>query len=287
MADTGKGLEKEQIASLQALAVPWSRGGQGFRVALAAALETWARTHRLSLRRAFEAALTEGIFPECWERNFPALDAAQQLSLWRSRVLVAGLGGLGGTQAVLLARLGVGSLYLADGDVFAPSNLNRQLLATRRTLGQGKAKVTSRHLKAINPALSATAIPHFLTPENVGVCLPRVQVVLDGLDTIAARQMLAAVCRDAGVPLVHGAVLGQFGQVATLLPGDAVNLGAIYPAPALPETPREVLAPAVALVAGLQVQEAVRLLLGQPPAYHGRLAHWDGATGRLEVVNLG
>jgi len=287
MADPGRGLGEEQAASLQALAVPGSRGGHGFRVAPAAALATWARTHRLSLRRAFTASLEAGIFPERWERNFPALTAAQQLTLWRSRVLVAGLGGLGGIQAALLARVGVGNLWLADGDVFAPSNLNRQLLATQRTLGRSKAKVTARHVKAINPGLSATATPGFLSPGNLPGYLSRVQVVLDGLDTIAARQWLAAACRAAGVPLVHGAVLGNFGQVATLLPGDPVDLARIYPTEALAEGPREVLAPAVTLVASLQVQEAVRLLLGQPPAYHGRLAHFDGITGRLEVVKLG
>jgi len=287
MADPGKRLSKEQAASLRALAVPGVRSGHRFRVAPAPALAAWARTHKLSLRRALAAALEEGIFPECWERHFPALTAAQQLTLWCSRVLVAGLGGLGGTQAALLARVGVGNLWLADGDVFAPSNLNRQSLAPRRTLGRSKAKVTARHLKAINPALHAMAIPDFLSPENLAGYLSRVQVVLDGLDTIAARRMLAAACRDAGLPFVHGAVLGHFGQVATLLPEDPVDLARIYPTEALAEGPREVLAPAVTLIASLQVQEAVRLLLGQPPAYHGRLAHFDGTTGLLEVVALG
>ena len=52
------------------------------------------------------------------------------------------------------------------------------------------------------------------------------------------------------------------------------------------DTAREVLAPTVALVASLQVQEAIRLLLGQPPAYRDHLAHFDGDTGRLEIVPL-
>lgn len=273
--------------SLKSLSHRISRYGKDLLFISESDLRDWARINQVSLRRAFEAALETGIFPECYERNFPALTNAQQLTLFQSRVLVAGLGGLGGSQAALLARVGVGSLWLADGDVFTSSNLNRQWLATRKTLGQSKTKVTARHLKDINPALRLTVIPHFLDPDHLRQHLSQVQVVLDGLDTIAARRWLAAACRDLGLPFVHGAVLGQFGQVATLMPADPTGLGSIYPSAAAAETSREVLAPTVTLVASLQVQETVRLLLGQPPAYRGRLAHFDGATGRLEIVALG
>ena len=104
--------------------------------------------------------LTAGIFPECWERNFPSLGAPGATRLFRSAVLVAGLGGLG-----LSGRTpgpgGVGRLLLADGDHFTPANLNRQLLATRETLGQSKAAVTARRLREISPAILAEPIRPF------------------------------------------------------------------------------------------------------------------------------
>ena len=71
--------------------------------------------------------------------------------LARSRVLVLGLGGVGGAAAEMLARLGVGRLTLADGDVFSPSNLNRQLGALSSTLGRNKAEVWRERCLAINP----------------------------------------------------------------------------------------------------------------------------------------
>jgi molybdopterin/thiamine biosynthesis adenylyltransferase len=84
---------------------------------------------------------------------------------------------------------------------------------------------------------------------------------------------------------VHGAVVGRYGQVATVLPGDADGFARLYPDTAMElEGGREILAPVAALTAGLQALEAVRLLLGQPPAYHGRLAHFDGDTGVLELA---
>jgi molybdopterin-synthase adenylyltransferase len=273
---------------LKAIATRISRANCEAQMVTGAGLDHWAAGRQVSRRQALEAALTAGIFPECWERNFPSLNAAEQLRLFRSTVLVAGLGGLGGFLAELLARVGVGRLLLADGDHFTPANLNRQLLATQETLGLNKAEVTARRLREINPAILAEPIVHFLGPDNLGGYLCQVQVAVDGLDTIAARQELAAGARNAGVPLVHGAVCGKFGQVSTLMPaGPPGGPAACHPALAgEAAAAREVLAPTVALVASLQVQEAIRLLLGQTPAYRDRLAHFDGDTGRLEILPL-
>jgi molybdopterin/thiamine biosynthesis adenylyltransferase len=263
------------------------RAGQESRLVRQADLDAWAQECGLTARQAVAAALSEGVFPECWQRNFPSLNVGQQLRLFESCVLVVGLGGLGGAQAVLLARVGVGRMLLADGDVFAPSNLNRQFLATQATLDRNKAQVTAAYLQEINPALLVQAIPDFLNADNLPEYLRQSQVVLDGLDSLKARRELVAAAGKMEKPLVHGAVHGQFGQVSTILPEDGDSLARIYAgqtdaAAAVPE----VLAPTVSLVASLQVQEALRLLLGQTPAYHGRLAHFDGDTGRLEILPL-
>lgn len=274
--------------SLESMATRLTRRGQGMLMVSASALQKWAQRRGRSLRQAFDAALAAGIFPECYERNFPSLNAREQLTLFRSSALVAGLGGLGGMLAVLLARVGVGRLLLADGDSFTPANLNRQLLATQRTLGLNKAEVTAGHLHDLNPVLVVEAIPHFLSQANLPTHLAQVQVALDGLDTVRARRELFGAAAGAGVPVVHGAVLGKFGQVAVIMPEDAAVAAQIFPPAAGDvETGREVLAATVSLVASLQVQEAVRLLLGQPPVYRGRLAHFDGDTGLVAIVPVG
>jgi hypothetical protein len=77
---------------LKSIATRFSRGSREAHRVTAAALGQWAASRRVSLRQAMEAALTAGIFPECWERNFPSLSAPEQLRLFRSAVLVAGLG---------------------------------------------------------------------------------------------------------------------------------------------------------------------------------------------------
>ena len=196
--------------SLRSIARRGKRGEREFLVIPQERLRAWAAAQGLSRRRAIELALEAGIFPECFERNFPSLTPAEQLALWQSSALVLGLGGLGGLQAQLLARAGVGQLYLADGDVFAASNLNRQLLATNQTLGQNKAAVTARHLLKVNEAIIVEAIPAFLDAKRLLDFLPSVQVLLDALDTLATRRELINTAKQAGVPVVHGAVSGTF-----------------------------------------------------------------------------
>ena len=264
-----------------------TRGGHDFQTISDHDLRNWAQRYALTMHQAVAGALQAGVFPECYERNFPSLSAPEQLRLFDSSVLIAGLGGLGGALAVLLARVGVGRFLLADGDVFTLSNLNRQCLATRPTLGENKAQIAAAHLLEINPALRAEAIPNYLDSENLPGYLSQVQIVVDGLDNLNSRRELFAAAQTAGVPLVHGAVVARFGQVTTVLPDDPDSFSTIYADIARgPAGGREILAPVVALTASLQAQEAMRVLLSQPPTYHGRLAHFDGDTGTLQLLPL-
>ncbi len=264
-----------------------TRSGQSFKIIRQDDLHDWARSKNFTLRQATGEALKAGIFPECYERNFPSLSCTDQLRLFESTVLVAGLGGLGGVLAELLARVGVGRLLLADGDIFVPSNLNRQWLATQATLGANKARVAAHHLHDINPALLAEPIPEYLTPDNLTTFLSQTQIVVDGLDNLRTRRELIYAARRTAVPYVHGAVVGRFGQVTTILADDRDSFARIYSDKILEvEWGREILAPVVSLIASLQAQEAIRLLLGQPPVYHGYLAHFDGDIGALELLPL-
>lgn len=275
------------IDSLKGLSRSSSRQGLDFLVIEVGLLEKWAQQNHLTLRAAWQQALSAGIFPENLERNFPVCTAAQQGRLLAASVLVVGLGGLGGYQAQLLARLGVGRLLLADGDRFAPSNLNRQLLATTASLGESKARTTAAFLQSINPALEVQALAEYLQKDNYLVYLKQVDLALDALDNLPARRELLAAARAANKPVVHGAVLGQDGQVSTILPADAPTFESRYLAQSSSAAASPpVLAPIVSLVASLQVQEAVRVLLDLPLAYHGRLAYMDGDTGCLEFFPL-
>lgn len=273
--------------ALADLAQPCRRLGQNCLIIAAENLEAWAAQQHLPLRQAYLQALAAGIFPESLERNFPTFTCQQQLQLCNCRVLIAGLGGLGGYQAQLLARAGIGSLLLADGDKFVPANLNRQLFATRETLGQAKTAVTAAFLRRINPVVEINLVSDYLDPDRYPVLLPQVDLALDALDSCPARRQLVSAAREAGKPVIHGAVLGHDGQITTILPEDLPTFAEAYlHQSAPPDEPPSVVAPIVAMVASLQVLEAIRLLLHLPPAYHGSLAYLDGYTGRMEFFPL-
>lgn len=121
--------------------------------------------------------------------------------LAQSRVAVIGLGGVGGAAVEALARCGVGALFLMDGDVFAPSNLNRQLLCTTDSVGKAKAEVARQRVLAINPACEVAAVAARYT-EDTAHLLAEFQphFVIDAVDQVTAKLQLAAFCRDAAVP---------------------------------------------------------------------------------------
>ena len=93
-----------------------------------------------------------------YERNIPALTAAECLALRTKRVLVVGCGGLGGHIIDQLARIGVGTIRAVDGDVFEETNLNRQLLSSVPLLGVNKAKAAADHIGRVNPAVTVEAV---------------------------------------------------------------------------------------------------------------------------------
>lgn len=119
------------------------------------------------------------------------------------RVAVFGLGGVGGYVVEALARTGVGTLDLIDGDKLSESNINRQIIALHSTVGRFKAEVAAERVKAINPHICANerAIFYDKTTENQ-FDFTVYDYVVDALDCVTSKLMLAVNCHKAGVPLI-------------------------------------------------------------------------------------
>ena len=125
--------------------------------------------------------------------------------LARSRVMVLGLGGVGGSCVEALARGGVGSLVLVDGDVVVPSNLNRQAVALERTLGMPKAEAARELVAQVNPACEVTALPELLGRDTVAEqldALPGPDYVVDAIDSVSQKLAVALWAQGRGVPLL-------------------------------------------------------------------------------------
>ena len=105
---------------------------------------------------------------ELWNsRTVALLGSEGERRLSQARVLVVGVGGVGGYVAEMLVRSGVGSITLLDSDAVAPSNINRQLVATHSTIGESKVHLFARRFREINPACEVTPLQEFLTPDTV------------------------------------------------------------------------------------------------------------------------
>ena len=123
--------------------------------------------------------------------------------LFRARVAVFGIGGVGGYTVEALARSGVGTLDLIDDDRVCLTNLNRQIFATRDTVGRYKVDVARERIASINPDAAVNIYKTFYTPETAGQFdFTRYDYVVDAIDTVTGKLALAEQAHRAGTPII-------------------------------------------------------------------------------------
>ncbi|PIE56856.1 MAG: thiamine biosynthesis protein ThiF [Desulfobulbus propionicus] len=230
--------------------------------------------HGVKLREVEAAALDAGLVPERYRRNIAGISMEEQATLLRSRVAVAGLGGLGGYVVEFLARAGVGYIRAADGDHFDRSNLNRQLLCTSETIGQKKAAATADRVRVVNPAVEFVVREEMLDADGFVALLEDVDLVVDALGGIAVRRVLQEAAARQNLPLVTGAVAGWTALAATVLPGDT-RPEALWQGGQGAEEELGCLAPVIGTCASLQCAEVIHLLAGRSPRLAPRLLAVD------------
>lgn len=211
-----------------------------------------------------ETALQNGILPLRYKRNQKTFTTQDQFTLFRSKVFIAGCGGLGGFVAEILTRIGVGELILCDGDVFEEHNLNRQNFSSTKTLGRFKAEVLKEKLEEINPALRINVKTDFLRlPEDENL-LQNVDIVVDALDDPNMKCRLSASAQKYVKPFVHAAIAGYYAQFAINTPLDSLYLQQGDGAEKQSGNP----AFTVCFAASIQSIEVVKLLLKRPHLTH-------------------
>jgi molybdopterin synthase catalytic subunit len=202
-----------------------------------------------------------------YARQLPVWGEQRQRRLARSTVLVAGLGGLGATVAQLLARAGVGCLYLVDDGRLDWPDLNRQTLYGEGDIGRAKLSVAAERLAAINSAVEVIPLTGRI---DEAFALPAgIEVVADCLDNWPSRFALHRAA-PVGVWFVHGAVQGEQGQVLTLKVGASQPLARIFAGSAQPPGPLPVTPGGAAIVAGLMTNE-IFAVLGDAPKLLDRI----------------
>lgn len=135
-------------------------------------------------------------------------EALEKLS--RARVAVFGIGGVGGYVCEALVRSGVGHFDLIDNDTVSLSNLNRQIIATRKTIGKYKTDVMKERMLDINPEVQVNVHQCFLLPDNADQFpFAEYDYVVDAVDTVSAKIALVMKCNEAGVPIISAMGAGN------------------------------------------------------------------------------
>jgi molybdopterin/thiamine biosynthesis adenylyltransferase len=160
-------------------------------------------------------------YEEAFARNLGWVTEQEQDKLKRTRVCIAGMGGVGGIYLLTLARLGIGSFTIADFDTFSYANFNRQVGATISTLDRPKLDVMVQMALDINPQLDIRTFPEGVTESNLNAFLADGGVYLDGLDFFAIdmRRRVFAECAARKIPAVTVAPLGMGAALLNFVPG--------------------------------------------------------------------
>ena len=204
--------------------------------------------------------------------RFRGIGEAGQQRLLDARVALVGCGALGSFQAGALARAGVGFLRIIDRDYVELSNLQRQWLFDECDAEQGlpKAVAAARKIAAIHRDARVEAVVDDLTASNVEDLLDGIDLILDGTDNFETRYLINDYAVSRGRPWIYGAAVGSYGITMAVVPARTACLRCVYPDPPAGAQPTcetaGVLGPVTALVASLQVSEAMKILCGAGPS---------------------
>jgi molybdopterin/thiamine biosynthesis adenylyltransferase len=221
---------------------------------------------------------------------FTGLGEQGQERLLASSVAIVGCGALGSFQADALARAGVGRLRIIDRDYIELSNLQRQWLFDESDVDEGlpKAIAAARRLARVNSGVEVTPVVADLTPSNIEELLGESQLILDGTDNFETRYLINDFSVCHGTPWIYGGAVGSYGVTMPVLPGRTACLKCLYPEPPAGVQPtcetEGVLNAVVAVVAALQVAEAVKILAGQQGQVSSRLTTVDVWSGMIRQI---
>jgi molybdopterin-synthase adenylyltransferase len=181
-------------------------------------------------------------------------------------VLIVGAGALGSAGAEALVRAGIGKLTIIDRDYVEWSNLQRQQLYNENDAkGQiPKAIAARKHLKQINSEVEIEALVMDAGPDNLGILLDDVDVIIDGTDNFDIRFILNDLSHKYNIPWIYGSCVGSYGATYTVIPGRTPCLHCILkkvPAGGATCDTAGIISPAVQIVSAYQVAEAFKILV--------------------------
>jgi molybdopterin/thiamine biosynthesis adenylyltransferase len=208
-----------------------------------------------------------------------------QEKLSRSVALIAGAGGLGCAASLYLAAAGIGRVRIADHGEVELSNLNRQIAFTEGDIGRPKVEAMAERIAGLNSGVAVEPLRLSLTVENLSSLAKGCHVIVDALDNLPTRYALNKTALMLGIPIIHGAVLGFYGQMMTIVPGRTPCLMCLYRNKTAPHAV-PVMGATPGVIGALQAAEAVKVITGLGRQMWGRLLMFDGLSMSFTEVEI-
>ena len=221
----------------------------------------------------------------------PDVGMTGQKRLKNAKVLCVGAGGLGSPALLYLAAAGVGTLGVIDFDVVDESNLQRQIIHGQSDIGRPKALSARDSIKEINPYVNVIVHEEALTNDNVMQIFSGYDLIVDGTDNFATRYMVNDACVLLGKPYVWGSIYRFDGQASVFWAEYGPCYRCLYPEPPPPGMVPScaeggVLGVLCASIGSIQVNEAIKLLIGIGEPLVGRLMVYDALEMNYRSLNI-
>jgi len=221
----------------------------------------------------------------------PDVGMAGQKRLKNAKVLCVGAGGLGSPALMYLAAAGVGTLGVIDFDVVDESNLQRQIIHGQSDVGRPKAESAASSIKEINPLVNVVVHNEALSNDNVMDVFAGYDLIVDGTDNFATRYMVNDAAVLLGKPYVWGSIYRFDGQASVFWAEHGPCYRCLYPEPPPPGMVPScaeggVLGVLCASIGSIQVNEAIKLLIGIGEPLVGRLMIYDALEMTYRTVKV-
>lgn len=224
----------------------------------------------------------------------PDVGMAGQKRLKNAKVLVIGAGGLGSPALLYLAAAGVGTLGIAEFDEVDESNLQRQIIHGQSDIGRPKAESARDSIREANPYVNVIVHNERLDNDNVKQIFAGYDLIVDGTDNFATRYMVNDAAYFLGIPYVWGSIYRFDGQASVFAPKQVENAPCyrcLYPEPPPPGMVPScaeggVLGVLCASIGSIQVNEAIKMLIGAGEPIVGQLVIYDALEMEYRKVKM-
>jgi molybdopterin-synthase adenylyltransferase len=208
-----------------------------------------------------------------------------QEKLKKSRVLLAGAGGLGSAVAFYLAAAGIGHLRIVDQDQVELSNLNRQILHWETDIGRAKVESAGEKLTKLNREITIETRQEEINEKNLPDLIEGCDLIVDGLDNFSTRYLINQQIISRNIPFIYGGILGMMGMVTFIQPGQTPCLKCLFPQ-APPPQKFPVLGTTPGIIGLIEANEAIKYLVGFGNLLTGRLLVYNGLDMHFSEIQI-